>query len=79
MSAPTQGLWHNISHWPSFSLRIGHEPVAEPQTPDTNAFRMRDCDDCGPTAEALQAGSEIARTNSEVEATTSGGLAESAA
>ena len=56
VSAPTQRLWHNISHWPSFSLRIGHEPVAEPQTPDTNAFRMRDCDDCGPTAEALQAG-----------------------
>ncbi|QRM36123.1 hypothetical protein [Microvirga sp. VF16] len=55
MRAAIQRLCHRISHW-AFSGFPRREPGLDgPETADEIAFRFKDCEECGPSAEDLEA------------------------
>lgn len=56
MGMSTQKLWHDLSSWPPLSCLFGREAAREPsEAPDTVPFRFKECEDCSPTAEQIEA------------------------
>jgi hypothetical protein len=56
MRVPIQRVWHRASQWRFLSLLRDHEPLPEPpEAADEVAFRFKECEDCTPKPEQVEA------------------------
>jgi hypothetical protein len=56
MGTPVSKLWHDIASRPPFSFLFGRKTAHEPlEAPDTITLRFKECEDCSPTAEQIEA------------------------